>query len=598
MFPAMLSLRDRRCLVVGGGGVAVRKVGTLLAEGARVFVIAPEPAIELVHLAEQGRIALEARAYRAGEASEYALVFATTDEREVNRSVASDAEAAGVWVNVADDQELCSFHVPARVLRGSLQLVVASAGEAPFAVKRLRQLFERHLGQEWQEWLAAAARFRTRVRELGISRTDEEIMYDRFFDATVDARSLRARVPDEKEQERWLEGRGAAPSRPPGPVEVPPAQARDESHKGLVCLVGAGPGDPGLLTLRGKRRLMQADVVVYDRLAEPVLPCELPAGVELHCVGKSAGSHPTPQEEINALLVRLAEEGKRVVRLKGGDPFVFGRGGEEVEALRAAGVPVEVVPGVTAGVAVPAYAGVSVTHRREAVRLTFVTAHECNKSDGPQVRWDLLGRDPHATIVGYMGVTSLPKVTAKLLAAGMDPATPAMLIERGTTSAQRTIAAELRDLPRRSAEAHIEPPALFVIGPSVARSAALDWLHDRPLAGERLLVPAPAAELGEALELAGAEIVETALPPGPAARVVIGALPLTGVIVRDGNDVELLDDERGGPGWDGGVTAWCCGSEAARRARALGWTDIEIVDPAPAAMAAAVARRTRVAVSA
>jgi len=163
-----------------------------------------------------------------------------------------------------------------------------------------------------------------------------------------------------------------------------------------------------LLTLRGYRRLMAADAVVYDRLAAPALPCDLPGSVELHCVGKTAGRHPVPQEEINAMLIRLAREGKRVVRLKGGDSYVFGRGGEEAEVLAAAGVPFEVVPGVTSGIAAPAWAGIPVTHRREAVRVTLLTAHECAKSGGPQVRWDLLAQDEASTIVGYMGVTALP----------------------------------------------------------------------------------------------------------------------------------------------------------------------------------------------
>ena len=192
-----------------------------------------------------------------------------------------------------------------------------------------------------------------------------------------------------------------------------------------MSLVGAGPGCAGLLTLRGRQRLLSAQAVLYDRLAAPALPCDLPDCVALYPVGKHAGTHPIPQEQITALLVQLAREDKRVVRLKGGDPNVFGRGGEEAEALAAAGIPFEIVPGVTSGVAAPAWLGVPVTHRQEAVRLTLVTAHESVKSDGPQVRWDLLAQDPHATLVGYMGVSSLPRVVAQLLAGGMSPQTPA-----------------------------------------------------------------------------------------------------------------------------------------------------------------------------
>jgi len=570
MFPVMLDIRGRRCLVVGGGGVALRKVEGLLAEGGEVTVVAPEVVDPIVRLAGAGALRLERRPYRDGEAEGYALVFAATDDREVNRRVFEDAERAGVWVNVADDPELCTFHLPATIRRGRLRIALASGGEAPFVVRRLRQALERRLGQEWGEWLEAAARFRERVRAEVADRRLRERLYDRFFRSSVDTRQLSVRVPTEREVAAWLEEGGAEPPAHRGSV----GGGRPERRAGLVSLVGAGPGEPGLLTLRGHRRLMAADAVVYDRLAAPALPPELPARVELHCVGKTAGHHPVPQEEITALLVRLAREGKRVVRLKGGDPYVFGRGGEEAEALRAAGVPVEVIPGVTAGLAAPAWAGIPVTHRREAVRVTLVTAHECIKSAGPQVRWDLLARDPHATLVGYMGVTSLPTVVERLLAAGMDPATPAAVVQRGTTSGQRTVRASLAELPRAAREARIRPPAVFVIGPTVRHAERLDWVGRLPLVGRRVAVAPEAWGLAEALELAGAEVVRVPVPLTPAARVALGALPLTDCVVGSSAEVEALDGELGGPGWEGRVGAWCLGRAAAERARALGWETV------------------------
>ena len=425
MYPVMLSLRGRRCLVVGGGGVALRKVQGLLEEGARVTVVAPEVADALALLAAQDRIALERRRYRDGEAGGYALVFAATDDREANRRVFRDADAAGVWVNVADDPELCSFHLPARVRRGALQIAIASGGEAPFVVRRLRQHLERRMGTEWAEWIEAATRFRDEVRTAVEDPDAREACFERFFRETVRPDRLAARVPTEAEEREWL---GEKPSRSGGRTRSAvhhdrPLRALGQDRSGFVSLVGAGPGCAGLLTLRGLRRLLEADTVVYDRLAAPALPCDLPMSVELHGVGKEAGNHPIPQEEINALLVRLAREGKRVVRLKGGDPYVFGRGGEEAEALHAEGIPFEVVPGVTSGIAAPAWLGVPVTHRREAVRLTLVTAHESKKDDGTQVRWDLMAADPHATIVGYMGVSALPSVVRQLIEGGMDPQT-------------------------------------------------------------------------------------------------------------------------------------------------------------------------------
>jgi len=577
MFPVMLRVQGRRCLVVGGGGVALRKVQALVAEEASVTVVAEEVVDPLAEMARQGLLTLEKRSYRPGEAAEYALVFAATDRRPVNRQVYEDADQAGVWANAADDPELCSFHLPARVQRGSFQLAIASGGEAPFAVRRIRRLLEGRFGPEWNEWLEAAARFRSRVRGLGLEPAEQETCFDRFFDATVDRDGLTARVPKEAEERFWTETAGLRE------VVATAGKAVRESREadgcaGLVSLVGAGPGCAGLLTLRGWQRLMAADAVVYDRLAATVLPCELPARVELHCVGKAAGHHPVPQEQINAQLIRLAREGKRVVRLKGGDPYMFGRGGEELEQLEAEGIPFEVVPGVTSGVAAPGWMGVPVTYRKEAVRVTLLTAHECAKQKGPQVRWDLLAQDPHATLVGYMGLTTLPKVVESLLAGGMDPATPAAMVANGTTAAQRSVVSTLAELPAAVQRARLDPPALFVVGPTVQHAERLDWFARQPLAGERLALSASAAALAGSLEAAGAEVVAVPLPMTPAARVVVGAAPLTGCVLRSPAEIEWFDEEREAMSWAEKPVAWCLGPETADRARGLGWRQVRQVD--------------------
>ena len=575
MYPVMLEVRDRACLVVGAGCVALRKAQGLVEEGARVTVVAPDVVAPLAKMAEEGHLRIESRCYEAGEAVSYALDFAATNDREVNARVFSDADSAGVWVNVADDPELCSFHLPARVRRGPLQLAIASAGEAPFAVRRLRQLFERSLGPEWAEWIAAASRFRDRVYEFRLAPADREALFDRFFRSTVDPDRWRARVPTAVEETEWL----AAPvdhlENHVGSDDEPPAICRDpESVRGFVSLVGAGPGCSGLLTIRGLQRLSDADAVVYDRLAAPAIPCSLGPEVELHPVGKQAGLHPTPQEEINALLVRLARRGLRVVRLKGGDPYVFGRGGEEAEILDAEGIAFEVIPGVTSGVAAMAWAGIPVTHRREAVRLTLLTAHEAVKSDGPQVRWDLLAQDEHATIVGYMGVTALPEVVDRLVDAGMDPATPAAMVEQGTTAAQRKVISTLAELPKAVIEAGLQPPALFAIGPTIRHSTNLDWFSRLPLAGQRLVVPDAAEVVVRRLEAAGADVVPVPFPVTPAARVVMAALPVTGCVVTSPAEVDWVDDERGGPGWIEDAPIWCIGEDAAVHARKRGWRQV------------------------
>jgi uroporphyrinogen III methyltransferase/synthase len=334
---------------------------------------------------------------------------------------------------------------------------------------------------------------------------------------------------------------------------------------------------------------MEADAVVYDRLAAGALPCDLPTRTELHCVGKTAGRHPVPQEEITALLVRLAREGKRTVRLKGGDPYIFGRGGEEAEALHAEGVPFEIVPGVTSGFAATAWAGIPVTYRGEAVRVTLLTAHECIKSTGPMVRWDLLARDPHSTLIGYMGVATLPRVAEALIAGGMDPSTPAAMVERGTMAAQRRVISTLEALPDAVAREGLEAPAVFVIGPTVAHADGLSWFDALPLAGERLLVPGGPAARTRELEEAGAEVVAARAPLTPAARVVIAAAPLTGCVLHSPAEVEMLEEEREALGWQNDPVAWCLGPETAERARQLGWHRIRRIEEGIAGTAPAEA---------
>ncbi len=602
MYPISLNLSGRRCLVVGGGGVALRKIDGLLEEGAEVTVVAREPCAAIEKLAAAGRIELQHRAYRSGEATGFALVMVATDDNETNRQVFSEADSAGILANVADVPDLCHFHLPARVRRGTLQLGIASAGEAPFAVRRLRQVLEKTFGDEWGEWMEAAGRFRRAVRERNLPADDAEDLYDRFFAATVDPDRLRARVPSAAEETEWL-GATAIDTGAVEEMEWPGATAVDtgtaaraaesdtdpstgpESPEiGLVSLIGSGPGDPGLLTLRGRRRLLAADAVVYDRLAKTVLPCDLDAGVELHGVGKEDGHHPVAQDDINRLLVRLARDGKRVARLKGGDPFVFGRGGEEALALRRAGVPFEVVPCVTAGIAAPAYMGIPVTQRGEVERLTLVTAHESIKNGGPKVRWDLLATDPRATLIGYMGVASMRTVAGRLMDSGMPADTPAAMIERATTSAQRSVVATVGTLADRMDEADIKPPALFVIGSTVRHVGELDWFSSRPLAGQRLGMVAPAGELGDMLEINGAEIVEVPLPVTPAARITLGALPITGWLLRQADEVDAIDVEREHPGWTNETVAWTLGPEATERARSREWRHvIEVPSPASAA---------------
>lgn len=281
--------------------------------------------------------------------------------------------------------------------------------------------------------------------------------------------------------------------------------------QGKVWLVGAGPGDPGLLTLKGRAVLNRAEVVVYDRLAGDGVLAMIPAGAVRIDAGKSAGNHPLPQEEINRLLIRYAAEGKRVVRLKGGDPFLFGRGGEEAEALCDAGIPYEVVPGVTAASAVPAYFGIPATHRREASSLHLITAHRKKGGEKPVDYKALASLGPEATLVFFMGTGVLEELCTGLIGAGMPPDTPAALLMKGTSSRQRKVVAELDSLPRLADQCGLETPGLVVVGSVCRLSETLSWVEKRPLHGARVFVTRPrdkGSVLSERLSELGAEVVE------------------------------------------------------------------------------------------
>ena len=558
MYPIMLDMRGRRCLLVGAGQIAYRKLQRLLSEGAVVTVVAPTVIEPIAQLADEGKLRLFRRRFVSSDMNDCQIGLTATGDPAVDQDVANAARAGGVLLNVADVPALCDFYLPAVVERGDLQLSIASGGGAPFAVRRLREMFERRIGPGWAGWMAAAKRLRQRVQAQGLSVAAADECYDRYFAATVDESRIEARVPSEREESGFLSANADA-------MDMVPAAV------GHVALVGAGPGNPGLLTVQGLNRLRCADAVVFDRLAIPAIPLDLPDHVQLHNVGKEAGRHPVPQDEINALLLRLAREGKRVVRLKGGDPFVFARGGEEVLVLRRAGIPCEVVPGVTAGIAVPAAAGIPVTYRGEAVRLTFVTAHE---GGAPQVRWDLLAQDTHATIVGYMGVSTLAEVSAALIAGGMSGSTPAAVIEQGTLPRQRSVRAPLAEIAKIAETSGIMPPAIFVIGQVVAHAEALELPEPHPLRGARFAMFVPCSELSEVLQEAGAEVLLAPAPLTAAARLVMGSAPLSGWIVQSVRELDALEREKAADEFLAKITVWCRGDTLASLARERKWPTV------------------------
>ncbi len=468
-YPVFLNLRGRRAVVIGGGAVAEQKVLGLLSAGAHVTVVSPETTPALAELAAAGGIDLRRRPYRSGDLAGAWLAIAGTDDRAANAQVWAEAEREGVLLNAVDDLDHCSFIAPAIHREGGITVAVSTSGKSPALAARLRQRVARLVGPAEARLCELLGELRpelaARVRDPHVRTA----LWYRLVDSDVIEFVRRGDMEGARERiEELVDGPhplAPSPSRRGGTAHSSPSpQGRGGQgvRTGTVYLVGAGPGDPGLITAKGLEILRSADVVVYDRLVAPSLLAEAPPGAEHVFVGKRphGGSADLAQDEINALLVERARRGLTVVRLKGGDPFVFGRGAEECEALRAAGVPFRIVPGVTSAIAVPAAAGIPVTHRRLASAFAVVTGHECEGVS--TLDWEALARVP--TLVVLMGLSALPEIIARLLEHGADPATPAAAIASGTLPAQRVVVATLATLAERVAEEGLEAPVTVVIG--------------------------------------------------------------------------------------------------------------------------------------
>jgi uroporphyrin-III C-methyltransferase / precorrin-2 dehydrogenase / sirohydrochlorin ferrochelatase len=454
-FPLFLSLHEARCVLIGGGAVARRKAELLLESGARVFVVAPQLDATLVALAAEGEVEYLAQRFSPSQLKGAALVIAATDDREVNAAVSRAARALGIPVNVVDDAELSSFIVPAIVDRSPVTVAISTAGASPVLARLLRARLERFLSPMLGRLARLAGRFRSAVR----ARIADAAARRRFWEDVLDGPSAERLLcgserAAEERFERLLEE--AAPPR----------------TGGEVFLVGAGPGNPELLTLRAHKLLGCADVVLYDHLVASEIVQLARRDAERIYVGKERDNHALRQEEINALMVRLAREGKRVLRLKGGDPFIFGRGGEEIESLSACGIPFEVVPGITAASGVSAYAGIPLTHRDYAHACVFVTGH---LTDGNlDLDWPALAR-PKQTIVVYMGLHSLEPLCEQLVRHGLAADTPAALVQQGTTERQRVLTGTLATLASQAIAEGIKPPTMIIIGEVVRLRRQLAW---------------------------------------------------------------------------------------------------------------------------
>lgn len=454
--PIFLRICDQSCLVVGGGETAARKVDLLRQAGGQVTVVAPRLCENLLALGQTGQIRCRQAAFAPADLDGCVLAVAATDDPAVNRQVAELCQARAIPVNVVDQPELCGFIMPAIIDRSPVLIALSTGGASPVLARLLRTRLESLIPAAYGRLAALAADFRDRVKRCipALSRRAfwEQVLQGPIAELVLSGRegAARAALAELLEQET-----------------APPAT-------GEVYLVGAGPGDPDLLTFRALRLMQQADVVLYDRLVNPAILELTRRDAERIYVGKAPKRHTLPQEETNALLARLARQGKRVLRLKGGDPFIFGRGGEEIQTLADEGIPFQVVPGITAASGCAAYAGIPLTHRDYAQSCIFVTGHL--KDGSVDLNWESLTQ-PHQTVVVYMGLLSLEIVCAELIAHGLPPDFPAALIEQGTTPRQRVHVATLAALPEQVKTVAVQAPSLIIVGEVVRLHQNLAWFE-------------------------------------------------------------------------------------------------------------------------
>lgn len=453
--PIFLNIRQQPCLVVGGGNTATRKVELLLQAEAQVQVIAPELAPSLQQLAQENRIIHQAKSFESSDLVNYHLVIAATNDKAVNEQVSSLAKAQGIPVNVVDQPEYCSFIMPSLIDRSPVQIAISTGGASPVLARLLRARLETMIPAAYGKLAGFVASFREQVKQR------LPFQQRRSFWETV----LQGPIA-----EMLMSGHTQAATT--ALTTLLDEKADAPTRYGEVYLVGGGPGDPDLLTFRALRLMQQADVVLYDRLISKEVLNLVRRDAQRINVGKEPTHHAVPQGEINQLLIKLAKEGNRVLRLKGGDPFLFGRGGEEIETLMDEGIPFQVVPGITAAIGASAYAGIPLTHRDYAQSCIFVTGHL--KEESSQLNWKALIQ-PHQTVAIYMGVRALPDISRELIKHGMPADKPAALIQKATTADHRVLIGTIGTLPEIVAAADIKLHSIIIIGEVVKLHQQLAW---------------------------------------------------------------------------------------------------------------------------
>lgn len=455
--PLFHNLQGRLVLVVGGGEIALRKSRLLSEAGARLRVVAPEIESALAVLVQEGGGECIERGYQASDMDDVVLVIAATDDEQLNAQVSADAQMVRLPVNAVDAPELCTVIFPAIVDRSPLVIAVSSGSHAPVLARLTRARIETLFPHAYGRLAQLAKRFRNQVKAAFPGINQRRVFWEDVFQGDI---AERVFAGQDEEAETLLASRLQ--------------EQAGQRYQGEVYLVGAGPGDPDLLTFRALRLMQQADVVLHDRLVPTAIIDLCRRDAERIYVGKARSQHAVPQEEINQLLVRLAKEGKRVLRLKGGDPFIFGRGGEEIEELAAHGVPFQVVPGITAANGCSAYAGIPLTHRDYAQSVRFVTGHL--KDGTTNLGWgDLVA--PGQTLVFYMGLVGLPEICARLIEHGRAASTPMALVQQGTTVRQRVLIGTLESMPALVESTEIRPPTLLIVGEVVQLHDKLRWFQ-------------------------------------------------------------------------------------------------------------------------
>ena len=455
--PIFFNIKNRLCVVIGGGEVATRKVAMLLKADAAVTLYSPELCHELEDLAKAGKIKYIKSSFEANQLTDACLVIAATDDEAVNIAVSVAAKAQSIPVNVVDAPDLCTFTMGSIIDRSPVVIAISSEGNAPVLARYIRTKIETMLPATYGRIAAIAGEFREQVKAKFATTQARR----RFWEGVLQGPMVERVLSGQEQAAREL-------------LSKLLNDADTGTQKGEVFLVGGGPGDPDLLTFRALRLMQQCDVCVYDKLVSPEVMELVRRDAELIYVGKSRDQHTLPQEEINELLAKLALQGKRVLRLKGGDPFIFGRGGEEIETLMQHGVPFQVVPGITAANGVSSYAGIPLTHRDYAQACLFITGH---LKDGTiDLDWAAMAR-PNQTVVIYMGLVGLADICKRLIEEGVSPDMPAAVIQQGTTQRQRVVTATLKDLAEKVGAAEMKPPCLTIIGEVVQLREKLNWFE-------------------------------------------------------------------------------------------------------------------------